>query len=382
MAILQSLQRDPIKSFWAISEELGISAPTVKKRYNHLVAKYPNSFDVEAILRYEKLGLHLIDVFIELNHVKNAREVEKILHQHNYIRFTGQCIGIGAHTGIFAQFILSNELIKDLDQYLDELKQKDLIQGYHYAKQSLRRIALPPELDNFDLRVNRWKLSNQSIIANFAKIQDQSSTYTETPITPFNLKKLTIPHLIVLEELSFNARRSVRQIYKDRIKLNENPLYLPGRSSLKLEVSLSSFIATMKDIDPNRSQKKSVSKSKKSSGLIDRYRLNYSSQLLSIFDTCLFKGTLKSPELGNQILNLLEKENPFKLRMNFSLYNETEFLWYIPIPSQYFVAFKQGISEYIAEDFQVIWMNYGSSANFTFWPENFDITKHKWKSHQ
>lgn len=381
IALLQALQNNPLKSNWAISEEVGISAPTVKKRFERLAASFPHSFDVEAIISYERIGLILVDVYLALHKVKDAPRIEHILHRHNYIRFTAHAIGIGANTGIFAQFVIPATATRVLSAFLEHLVHQNLVASYDFKVQTSNRISKFPELDAWDQKNHKWNINSQTLLQSFQAIATQEpSALPEITTSPY-YPKLSKTHLIILEELSFDARRSTRQIYKDRMRLNEDSTVLPGRSALHLDVSLTKFIQVMNQVDPHRSHKKDTQNPsfQDLSGMIKQYRLNYSSELFAIFDTCLFKGKLKSKEIGLQLLNLLNDHNPFKLRMNFTMYDDLEFAWYIPIPSKYFINFKQGISDFVADDFQVIWINYGSTANFTFWPENFDYQAKEWK---
>lgn len=378
ITIIQALQNHPLKSFWALSEVINLSAPTIKKRYTRLLEVFPNGFDIEGIIHYEKIGMKIIDVFFALNKVKDAAIVEKILKRHNYIKYIGHCIGIGANSGLFAQFTIPNNAIKAIEKFCKILLEQRLIQSYQLNVQSNYRISCPPDLNAWDPSRHQWNISSEGIMQGFQQILTQTNSLPVLTIPIFDLKKIKKEHLIILEELSFNARRSTRQIYKDRkTQVNERA------STLELDSSLTSFIQAMKEVDPTRSDddRENFEFSLQSDqGLIIDYRLNYSSKIFSIFDTCIFKGKFNTPEIGFQVFNLLSKSNPFKIRMNFVLYENGEFLWYIPIPSQFFTVFKDAMVKYLAEDFAIIWLNYGSTDNFAFWPDNFDFTEKKWKT--
>lgn len=372
------LQNHPLKSYKAFSDELGIAPLTVKSRCERIFSLYPQSFDVEGIINYEKIQLMIVDVFLYLKQPKFAKIVEDILHNHNYIKFTSRCIGIGNSSGIFAQFTIPNTALTLLKDFLNIMRSKNWIVKFDYYIQSQNRITVLPELFAWNPENNQWNLSKLSLNEAFDQITNHSSELQITPLHQFPLKNLNSTHLIILEELSFDARRSTRQIYQARSQLNNDPNSLIGRSSLKLESSLTKFITTMNEVDPNLTNRNSINSTISHQGLINRYRLNYPTELFSIYDTCLFKGKFRDPKIGFQIFNLLQQENPFKLRMSFSIYENGEFSWFIPIPSKFYSSFYQGLCDFIADEFQILWLNYGSSGNFTFWPENFNLETKSW----
>ncbi len=384
IALLQKLQASPLKSYYALSDELGKSAHTVKKRYLHLESRFPGSFRVKADIDFARINLELVDAYIALHRISDADLVEQALQIHEYIKFTSRCIGIGENSGVYAQFSIPVEGIPFLREYLDILKNKGFVSKYSLYTQSLHRFIKIPELDAWNFNDHKWEISNQDILTNFQKIPTQPENLPPKSVDEFSLNNLDKTQLIILEELSFDSRRSDRQIYKDRQEMDQ--LGESMRSSLKLDVSFSTFARAMNKVDPHRATKQGYAKLRKSPaarpkdpGLILGYRLHYSAELFSIFDTCIFKGHPKSLKRISQLYHLIEENNPFKLRMNFMLYDNNEFAWYLPVPSQYLKPFTQGLTEFISTDFQIIWVNYGSSENFSFWPENFDLDSHVWK---
>lgn len=391
--LLQKIQADPLRSLAYFKRNLQKSLPTLKKRLKELEERYSSNnqpfFNTVADINYEALGLELIDTYVELNSISKFPLVEKVLKNHEYIKFIGRGIGLGKETGFFAQFTIPKGTIGKLDKVLNSLKKHDLVNNYQFFKKTPYILNNPPKLDIWDTQNHKWKLNDKKIEDWFKKVNNQPESIPVISKVNFDISKMTKTHLIILEELTWDARRSDRTIFSQRggrlSSGNKDDLTefygKEYRSDLSLEVSFSTFARKMNEIDPRRTTLlgyndvniKSIPK-----GIIDGYRLHYSANVFSIFDTCIFRGKTTNTKILNQFFNLIRNE-PLGLRMNFSLYENGEFMWYMPIPNQYFNAFVNGLLNYITEDFQLIWLNYGSTWNPPFWPINFDLDAKKWK---
>lgn len=381
--LLQLLQSDPLKSYAALSESLGKAAQTVKKYYEQLEERFPNSFAVIGDINFLSIDLVLVDVFISLASIAHISLVQNALANHEYIRYTSRCLGLGPNSGVFAQFTIPQGTEEKLKEFLNVFIERNYAESFELYKHTNRNFIKLPELDSWIPEEHRWSFSEKQILDKLAEISDQPRFLSLPLFEKFDLTQMDKTKLIILEELSFDARRSDRQIFRERSELDKKSQN--NRCSLKLDVSFSTFSRAMNVIDPYRTELQGYDNLRKTSrhkglSLINGYRLHYSPKIFSIFDTVIFKGKISYDWKLNQLYNLIYDGHPFKFRMNFSIYENNDFAWYIPIPSQYLNAYIDGITKYITKDFQVIWINYGSTIQYQFWPENFDLETKTWKT--
>lgn len=380
--LIQELMSDPLKSYNSISESLGKAPMTIKKQYRALEKQFDRKFIVRPDIDYHSLQLEVVDAYIALSNYKFFPIMEKALHLFEYIRYTAHSVGIGNNSGIYSTYTIPNNAIPLLEEFLNHFRDIDIIDRYSLRLESDFHILKNQCRNIWDPSTGWWNIDKDPFTENLKKINLESKEFYVKEKQPFNFSKIDKTQLLVLEELTFNSRRSNRKIYQFRSEL-KNPSS-QRRCSYTLDVSYSTFLRAMKKIDPKRTiklgyEKRSQGNGNIGSGVINSYRFFLFNEIFSPFEFIIIKGKFISEDIRNQFANLLEDFNPFQFQITFTEYKNGEFMLYISLPYIYLKHLTESITKYLSDDYQLYWLNVNTMTDFVFWPENYDFEKNTWK---
>ncbi len=378
--LLLALWEDPLKPDSQLAAELGVSAPTIKRRLEKLQKE--RVINAVSIKPYHySLGMDLVSYLITLP--ENRLEIfEELLDIHPYTTFRVRVFG--GVNGIFVQFTTPIDSDCFLDELFTILKEKKWIVQYQkWNGKQENTINTTLNFKLWDVVENKWNFSVNKFLNNLhnGKIDKK----TGTPIIQNVLSEIQILDLILLRELSLMGEQNAdgRSEFIKELKL-ENSIRFKQSEVKRLILELPIYREFLKDIPKEELERKIkhwISEKKKflDENIIRDYYLAFDRTKVKLFSRILIAGRIiKTKTIENLKASLENKLFPFESGLILSEEDTNKFIWWLNVtPSEIPKILNFFNRECV--DLYVMMMDDDNSFGYPIWPGNFDVKSNTWK---
>lgn len=345
LSLLIALQQDPLAPASTLAKTINLSTPTIISKLENLQQEKAY-YNVSADLKSEALELELVDVFFEIDELKDVEYFEKsICYNHPYTRF--RIRSFGATNGLFVQFRIPQGTIALLTELFETLQLKNRIQSYFIPTiiNTSKTINTRANLKNWNNDKLNWFFDWNDWLS---KLQKQPTKMIDKkPVQSF-LSKMDEIDMALLEQITMNARRKNTEIM-DALNLDKSETGIPQKISRKLK-----FI------------------NKK---IIEQYRVFLRWEAFEIYNSFLVLAECDEP-IRNKLQNLLENE-PIPFESNYKN-TEEGFRWYIRCPASHFSNIAEIIWK-LSHKTHFYFLDYKKSMNYGLWKGAFDSLNKQWR---
>ncbi len=338
--LLSALESDPLMSFSDLSKILGMSWPTIKKRYNELM---DNNILYVPIADYvpEKLGLQRINIFAMMKDIKSLEIVEQACREHPHTVYRSRWITDSF--GLFIQFNIPDGTINHLKSFFDIMIENSIVTSYKLYPSNDGRIYCPSDLERYDIIKEEWDFDWDKWLSMDVP-QSIGSEFDKEPILS-DFTSFKPVHFEILKELTKNASYKQADLMKmlnlSRTDVSRHYNYVINNFIYKIRVNydFSKFniynihMIVLSNLDKEQ---------------IDKLKYNFKTHpppFRSSFDVC-----------DNSILIWALMDRPHSVDFAYSFWKK------FPDMKYYFLSSLAG-----------------GAANYQFYPPNFDFKKQDWK---
>lgn len=336
-------------SFKKLGEALEINPVTVQRRLNALHLKNIVT-GVQGFPKYAKLGLEHSFFLLQIQSVENMAKIEKFCDEHPYTRFRNRIFG--TVNGQFVQFTSPIGTKDKIKESIEILVQKSIIERVITSYKPLSTISSTLKAQYWDIQTMQtdFQFSNW-----FRELEEMPPTDEEFPLNEYFTPDLEFLDVIILRELTRNARRSTVDLYRDIRKNQEYTLETP-----------------LTEYQVRKHRKKVEEK------FIRNYRVGYNRRNFGLLNYLLYSGTLELVEMKKLYFLLPSIPFPSQLTLVERNPEKARYLWWINLPPLQTGSLTNYLFERSTE-FQFM-MFYGeTSALYFLWHENWDQKQQKWK---
>ncbi|MHA1303374.1 MAG: AsnC family transcriptional regulator [Candidatus Heimdallarchaeaceae archaeon] len=177
--LLLLLQNEPTITYAKIAEELGVSAPTAKRRVEKLKEKkiYRGK---RVLYRPESLGLTRYLFILYVYDVSSLEKLEAALKYHPYIISRSRIYG--TRLGIIAQFNYPSKDPSLLLELFNRLKERGIIQSVIPFQSTGIRKTLQMDLERLSLSTLKWSYDWDSCLEKLSKIEPKPLPEPSSPV--------------------------------------------------------------------------------------------------------------------------------------------------------------------------------------------------------
>ncbi|MHA1638077.1 MAG: hypothetical protein ACTSUB_08685 [Candidatus Thorarchaeota archaeon] len=356
LSLLIALQEKPFASIAELVERLeeSPSKPTIMKRLRYLEgherellpkdgSKLKAYFTVNPILNMHNMGYEPFDIILETNDLKSVERIEQITIKHPYTTYRIRCFG--AVTGMFLQFRIPIGTRPLLDELVESLVEKNIVEKYTILPQGNQpTIYSTMRIDGWNPDSMSWKFDWDEWFG-IKPIKTPKVANTTEPGS--SLEWLTKNDLYILQQVMTNARRS-------------NIDMIEAIKSKGLEFTPQTFGRRLKMIQ--------------NECIVD-YRVSVDPSAFDIVTNVLVTGKGKRNYLQGIYDRMKEAPIPFRSTMKVS---GEDLFWYVRMPTSHLSSLLNRLHSEMKQ-FKVYLMDYENSLLYYIWPETLDEEKHEWR---
>jgi len=339
-ALILALEVNPLATISELAKKLNISRPTIRSRLAILKEKGIIKKKV-AFVNPEKLGLERINVIVEVENFHNLQYVEKLCWEHPYTQYRARLYG--KVFGVFLVFDIPPQTQHLLVDLFTELKKRKKILNFKLFSSKVR-INANIDFRRFDVKSSSWKFDWEKW---FETIPEQNVIYPSFFAINNNLQCFKKTYLEILRELTKDA--SIKQsMLKEKLGLSKSEI------SRQYNYVLNNFVHSVRI-------------------LYDRRKFQLTETYLAVVQGIDRK---KQAQLFSKI-----QHDPPPFNISLDLVEPTGLIFWSHMSPGQASSFAYSLWKLIenAEVFVLDTRSKGSSAQYWFYPENFDFDAMKWK---
>ncbi len=342
-AILNQIFQEPIIPYSRLAEKVKLSAPTVKKRVEHLLD--------ESIIRKfhaeyhpESLGLESHIFLLKINSIDKYKIVERILDYHPYLVVRQRCYG--GITGVFLKVHVPIGSIDLFCSFLNHLKDNNLVEEIVHSTTIGPGIKTRIDLTFWNPTKSVWSFKWDMWKKNIDVVD-------YVPQFNYFQKISREKHKNVLKQLNYLDFQILKELVLDPTQ---------KYSILSKQLGIPQYTLSRR--------KKFLSKS-----VIRNYHVDFDRSFFGLEDELVFKAICGQRAMSKIIYLLRELTLPFE-----SDFRETDkgFLWKILLPPKDKLELFN-ILWSLFPDLQIIMLDPHTTITKDFNPNNYSFINHSWK---
>jgi hypothetical protein len=300
-------------------------------------------FNVKALLNHHSMDLESVDLLVDTHNLNGVKKIERMADNHPYTRYRSRCFG--SHNGVFLQFRSPTGSRRNIEEVIEQLREKDIVAGYDMmSKSDDATINSVMQLDNWDPKTMSWKFDWNKWF--------ETEQPLVTPPSPEGkpggaLEWLTKNDLYILQQLMIGAKRSnaemIRAIKKEGVAITPQ-----------------TFGRRLKTIDEV---------------CVEKYRVNFNPLAFDIISNILINGKGKRKYLRSLYTKMAKRPIPFESTMRVS---DSHLFWFVRMPSSHLSSLLTNLHGNL-DKMTVTIIDYSESALYSIWPDTLDEENHQWR---
>ena len=207
LRVLSAISAEPLGSYKRLAHLSGLSVQTFRHKFTELLNASILQ-RVAARVTYSVSNLQSIPVLATVS-VGNVPKVEKACDLHPYTRYRVRCLG--STNGLFMRFAIPQGSEFQLIEFLDALKQLDLIDEYAIPHVSAETVYANPDLTYYDIASDTWRRDDQGLGEHPRQAHGRASTICiSSPRRRLDLNDLKLIHYLTMD-----ARKPQKTLSKE-----------------------------------------------------------------------------------------------------------------------------------------------------------------------
>jgi DNA-binding Lrp family transcriptional regulator len=206
LRVLSAISAEPLGSYKRLADLSGFSVQTFRHKFTELLNASILQ-RVAARVTYSALNLQSIPVLATVS-VGNVPKVEKACDLHPYTRYRVRCLG--STNGLFMRFAIPQGSEFQLIEFLDALKQLDLVDEYAIPHVSAETVYANPDLTYYDIASDTWRVTIKAWASTLDKHMDELQRFASS-----HLKRLDLNDLKLIHYLTMDARKPQKTLSKE-----------------------------------------------------------------------------------------------------------------------------------------------------------------------
>ncbi|WP_371805437.1 winged helix-turn-helix transcriptional regulator [Candidatus Lokiarchaeum ossiferum] len=344
LKILMEFQENPFITFEELAQKTKISKSVVFrtiKKFEDPSLK-PAYLTIVAIPNLRALNFENFEVFVEAEQTHQIKSIITLCEEHPYIWYYARCYG--KINGFSIQYRTPKGTRHQIQELLDILKTKNLIQNYYVLNFEENVIYTHPQVKNWDMETLSWNFDwNEWFLKKIEKIPIQQQQKNREKRLLTNLKQID---LLILKELLRNSRR-------------KNIEMIQCMKTNGWEISQQQF-------------------SKKANYLKEVFILDYRAEIhpetLDILTPVLLWGRGEQEEILKLAVKIKHFPIPF---ISTFKYNKTLVYWYLHLSTFQLAELLLNLRPILSE-IHFFFIDFPHSEKFSLETSNFNENQHDW----
>jgi len=371
LKIIRLLQNYPLDSFSSLSKKLGISPQSFIRRVERLKKRGILRGAIASFIP-EVIGLHRYNVLFHASQISQMTMLSVALHAHPYTR--GYNRFYGEHFGLYATFDLPPSSERQFTEFLEYLTVEKFCDSYESFASTGYRLGYPVPFPNYQLNPK-----NFNVFSYWSERFTKSNKLEALP-EPIDLSSLTPIHLLILREITLDARKTQSQLINYFKSLVTDP-------ELTKKLDLPEAVVTyLSDFFEGRSEyaiKMEISRQYNfvKSNIITGPRWNFNRKFTDFYVSRAYLISEIPDNEKNKLYNLFKDDRP-PFRLGLDLLKEGIFINF-SLPAYYDAIFSYLVWSSFS-GYRVYSLDFFGKHGiyFHFYINNFDFDKKIWKTNR